>query len=171
MRRFAALYTALDGSGGSNARVEALVAYFSEVGAADAAWALHVLLGKQGKRLITGRRLRQICLEGSPLPEWLFDDCYAHVGDSAETIALLWRQLAPESPDVPAESDPASAPLRSWMEQLLPAAAALEGDAQADAVRPPPAGSGRCRARGRHCETTPGPRRCGVGRRSRPESG
>ena len=135
MRRFAALYTALDGSGGSNARVEALVAYFSEVDAADAAWALHVLLGKQGKRLITGRRLRQICLEGSPLPEWLFDDCYAHVGDSAETIALLWRQLAPESPDVPAESDPASAPLRSWMEQLLPAAAALEGDAQADAVR------------------------------------
>ncbi|MCP9909360.1 ATP-dependent DNA ligase [Cyanobium sp. BA20m-p-22] len=135
MRRFAALYTALDGSSGSNARVEALVAYFSEVDAADAAWALHVLLGKQGKRLITGRRLRQICLEGSPLPEWLFDDCYAHVGDSAETIALLWRQLAPESPDVPAESDPASAPLRSWMEQLLPAAAALEGDAQADAVR------------------------------------
>ena len=56
---------------------------------ADAAWALHVLLGKQGRRLITGRRLRQICLEGSGLPEWLFDDCHAQVGDSAETIALL----------------------------------------------------------------------------------
>jgi hypothetical protein len=62
---------------------------------ADAAWALQVLLGKQGKRLITGRRLRQICLEGTPLPDWLFDDCYAHVGDSAETIALLWQQVAP----------------------------------------------------------------------------
>ena len=135
MRRFAALYTALDGSGGSNARVEALVAYFSEVDAADAAWALHVLLGKQGKRLITGRRLRQICLEGSSLPEWLFDDCYAHVGDSAETIALLWRQVAPETPDVPAEGDPAGAPLHYWMEQLLPAAAGLESDAQAEAVR------------------------------------
>ena len=135
MRRFAALYTALDGSGGSNARVEALVAYFSEVDAADAAWALHVLLGKQGKRLITGRRLRQICLEGSPLPEWLFDDCYAQVGDSAETIALLWRQLAPEAAQAPGGSDAAAAPLHHWMEQLLPAAAALEGDAQADAVR------------------------------------
>ena len=135
MRRFAALYTALDGSSGSNARVEVLVAYFSEVDAADAAWALHVLLGKQGKRLITGRRLRQICLEGSPLPEWLFDDCYAQVGDSAETIALLWRQLAPEAAHAPGGSDAAAAPLRSWMEQLLPAAAALEGDAQADAVR------------------------------------
>ncbi len=135
MRRFAALYTALDGSGGSNARVQALVAYFSEVDAADAAWALHVLLGKQGKRLITGRRLRQICLEGSPLPEWLFDDCYAHVGDSAETIALLWRQLAPEAAQAPEGSDAAAAPMHHWMEQLLPAAAALEGDAQADAVR------------------------------------
>lgn len=135
MRRFAALYTALDGSGGSNARVEALVGYFSEVDAPDAAWALHVLLGKQGKRLITGRRLRQICLEGSPLPEWLFDDCYAQVGDSAETIALLWRQLAPEAAQAPERSDAAAAPLHSWMEQLLPAAAALEGDAQADAVR------------------------------------
>ena len=135
MRRFAALYTALDGCSGSNARVEALVAYFSEVDAADAAWALHVLLGKQGKRLITGRRLRQICLEGSPLPEWLFDDCYAQVGDSAETIALLWRQLAPEATQAPGGSDAAAAPLYSWMEQLLPAAAALEGDAQADAVR------------------------------------
>ena len=132
MRRFAALYTALDGSGGSNARVEALVAYFSEVDAADAAWALHVLLGKQGKRLITGRRLRQICLEGSSLPEWLFDDCYAHVGDSAETIALLWRQVAPDTPETPAAPD---APLHQWMEQLLPAAAGLEADAQADAVR------------------------------------
>ena len=94
-----------------------------------------MLLGKQGKRLITGRRLRQICLEGSPLPEWLFDDCYAQVGDSAETIALLWRQLAPEAAQAPEGSDAAAAPLHSWMEQLLPAAAALEGDAQADAVR------------------------------------
>ena len=96
MRRFAALYSCLDASSGSRARVADLLAYFEASTPQDAAWGLHVLLGKQGKRLITGRRLRQICLEGSLLPEWLFDDCYAQVGDSAETIALLWRQLAPE---------------------------------------------------------------------------
>jgi len=135
MRRFAALYSELDGRSGTGARVEALAAYFASADASDAAWALHVLLGKQGKRLITGRRLRQICLEGSSLPEWLFDDCYAHVGDSAETIALLWRQVAPKSPDATAERDPATAPLHRWMELLLPAAAALDGEAQADAVR------------------------------------
>ena len=118
MRRFAALYRELDARSGTGARVEALAAYFASAAPADAAWALHVLLGKQGKRLITGRRLRQICLEGSTLPEWLFDDCYAHVGDSAETIALLWRQVAPESPaapEAPAEGDSANAPLHCWM--------------------------------------------------------
>ena len=129
MRRFADLYSALDASSGTQARVDALVAYFSCVDAADGAWALHVLLGKQGKRLITGRRLRQICLEESPLPEWLFDDCYAHVGDSAETITLLWAQAGAGA------SEPLQHSLQSWMEQLLPAAAALEGSEQAEAVR------------------------------------
>ena len=137
MRRFAALYSALDASGGTNARVAALVAFFGESEPTDAAWALHVLLGKQGRRLITGRRLREICLEGSPLPDWLFDDCYAHVGDSAETIALLWQQVCPEPGDGQGsgEEPAASQPLHHWMETLLPAAAALEADAQAEAVR------------------------------------
>jgi DNA ligase-1 len=150
MRHFAALYSELDGTSGTLARVEALVRYFCRTPPEDAAWALHVLLGRQGKRLITGRRLRQICLEGSPLPEWLFDDCYAHVGDSAETIALLWQQIAPDTDqtvdadaadgtdaatDDPPTPELAQTSLRHWMEQLLPAAAALEGDAQATAVR------------------------------------
>ena len=139
MRRFAALYSALDASSGTLARVQTLVAYFSSADAADAAWALHVLLGKQGKRLITGRRLRQICLEGSPLPEWLFDDCYAHVGDSAETIALLWRQVAPEPSAATSNGELqetlAAEPLHRWMEELLPAAAALQEADQAEAVR------------------------------------
>ena len=142
MRRFAALYRDLDASSGTNARVAAVVAFFAASAPADAAWALHVLLGKQGKRLITGRRLREICLEGSPLPDWLFDDCYAHVGDSAETIALLWRQVAAEAPGPeptdaasPHAQDPAIQSLRHWMEQLLPPAAALDGAEQAEAVR------------------------------------
>ena len=132
MRRFASLYSELDAVGGTRAKVELLASYFRKTEAADAAWALPVLLGRQRKRLITGRRLRQICLEGSTLPEWLFDDCYAHVGDSAETIALLWRQLTPENAE---GASLAGQPLHRWMADLLPAAAALEGEAQAAAVR------------------------------------
>jgi DNA ligase-1 len=139
MHRFAALYRELDARAGLTARVAALLAYFQDAEPADAAWALHVLLGRQGRRLITGRRLREICLAGSPLPAWLFDDCYAQVGDSAETIALLWQQFAPSAAggeEGRAESGGARLePLHRWMEVLLPAAAGLEGEEQAEAVR------------------------------------
>jgi DNA ligase-1 len=74
---------------GSRDRVAALVAHFGSVPPEDAAWALHCLLGKQRRRLITARRLRQIALEATALPDWLFEASYAQVGDSAETIALL----------------------------------------------------------------------------------
>lgn len=135
MRHFAALYRELDASRGTAARVAALVSYFQQRDPADAAWALHVLLGQQGRRLITGRRLREICLQDSPLPDWLFEDCYSHVGDSAETIALVWHQLCPRQPPGDDPEAPAAQPLQHWMSSLLPAAAALGGDAQAAAVR------------------------------------
>ena len=143
MRQFAALYGELDASHGTGAKVEALATYLTAADPEDAAWALHVLLGKQGRRLITARRLRQICLEGSSLPDWLFEACYAHVGDSAETIALLWQQLAtgpltaaalpPQGPGNP--QSPAAQPLHHWFTRLLPEAAALEGAEQAQAVQ------------------------------------
>ena len=134
MQAFAELIERLDRSRGTRAKVEGLVEFFDHSTARDGAWALQVLLGGSRKRLITGRRLRQICLEDSPLPEWLFDDCYAHVGDSAETIALLWQQVAPTGSATTAEPW-VRHPLHHWMEALLPAAAALDGPAQAAAVR------------------------------------
>ena len=133
MQRFAELIDQLEHSGGTKAKVRVLVDYFQQTPSPEAAWALQVLLGGARRRLITGRRLRQICLEATPLPEWLFDDCYAQVGDSAETIALLWHQHA-KTGSGPAGPD-ADQPLQVWMEELLPAAAALADDAQAEAVR------------------------------------
>ncbi|WP_322758647.1 ATP-dependent DNA ligase [Synechococcus sp. CBW1107] len=151
MQAFVALFAHLDHTTATRAKVEALAAYFAATAArspADAAWALHCLLGKQRRRLITGRRLRQICLEGTGLPDWLFDDCHAQVGDSAETIALLWHQTAPEvapprttraaappALDPTALLPPMALPLAHWMEQLLPGLAGLEGEAQAAAVQ------------------------------------
>jgi DNA ligase 1 len=125
---FCALFDTLDRSSGTNARVDGLAAYFAAVPPADGAWALVLLLGKRRKRLLTGRRLRQICLEAAGLPEWLFDACHAQVGDSAETIALLLPQLA-----LPA-AEPLELPLHQWMGERLPALAALEPEAQGAAV-------------------------------------
>ena len=125
MRRFQTLFETLDQSSGTSAKQQALVAYFGEAPAADAAWALQLLLGKRRKRLITGRRLREVAQQLSGLPPWLFDDCHAQVGDSAETVALLLPEGTGEGQEQP---------LHVWMEQQLPALAQLEKEAQAEAL-------------------------------------
>ncbi|WP_216908803.1 ATP-dependent DNA ligase [Synechococcus sp. CCY 0621] len=128
MQAFADLIQQLERAAGTRSRVDALANHLEAVGPADGAWALALLLGKRKRRLITGRRLRQICLERSGLPEWLFESCHAQVGDSAETIALLLPQLSlPPAP-------PLELPLAEWMEHRLPALAVLEAEAQAEAV-------------------------------------
>lgn len=115
--------------------MRALVAYFREVPPGDGAWALHCLMGRQRRRLLSSLRLRQICLEASGLPAWLFEDCYRHVGDSAETIALLWQQSAGDRGDPAQRSPGAEASLQQWMEELLPPLAALEPEAQGHRMR------------------------------------
>ena len=136
MQAFAALFQQLDGTGSTSAKLDALEAYFRRAAAADAAWALALLLGKRRRRLITGRRLREICLAGTALPDWLFEACHAQVGDSAETVALLWQQR-PDGTDDRCESSSASLEdsLALWMEEHLPRLAALQGEAQAEAVQ------------------------------------
>ncbi len=115
--------------------MRALVEYFGEVPPGDGAWALQVLLGNQRRRLLSSLRLRQICLEGTGLPAWLFDDCYRQVGDSAETIALLWRQRSDGATERMPPSPAAEASLQQWLEELLPPLAALQPDEQAVAMQ------------------------------------
>ena len=109
---------------------------------AEAAWALTLLLGKRRRRLITGRRLRDILQQASAMPDWLFDDCQSHVGDSAETLSLLWPQL---KHDIPVRIDnpevttwihqlSSSPPMHWWMEALLPAVATMDPDEQSNTV-------------------------------------
>ena len=134
MQQFAALFDQLDGTGSTNTKLEALEHYFRTAPAADAAWALALLLGKKRKRLISGRQLREICQRSTELPDWLFDACHAQVGDSAETVALLWAQH-PDREAPGSEAASAQPALSIWMGERLPQLAAREGDAQAEAVR------------------------------------
>ena len=137
MRAFTTLFQELDGTTRTGAKLAALERYFRSAPPEDAAWALALLLGKRRRRLITGRRLREICLEGSDLPDWLFEACHSQVGDSAETVALLWGQVGPAASPRGSEgpSSILEIPLHAWMEQRLPQLAALEGQNQAEAVR------------------------------------
>ena len=136
MLAFQALFHQLDQVTGTRAKVLLLVEHFRSVPAADAAWCLVLLLGKQRRRLITGRRLRTILEERGGIPEWLIAECHAQVGDSAETITLLWpavsSKVGPVQSDLPAI--PEHQPLHWWMDTLLPTVSSLKDDAEADAV-------------------------------------
>jgi DNA ligase-1 len=122
MKRFAALYRELDRSTGTADKRAALVAYFREAPVEDAAWALWLLSG--GKlaasraRIANTRELRAWIVAESGQPEWLVEESYDHVGDLAETLALLLD-------DPPAED--ADRPLHVWIErELLPLAGSDE---------------------------------------------
>ena len=136
MRAFQDLFNQLDQVTGTKAKVHALVAHFQTVPPAEAAWALTLLLGKRRRRLITGRRLRDILRDRGGLPDWLIEDCYGQVGDSAETISLLWPavQARVEATDPGLPTAEGDMPLSWWMEALLPAISATNDDEQANAV-------------------------------------
>jgi DNA ligase-1 len=136
MRAFQDLFNQLDQVTGTKAKVQALVDHFQGVDPGEAAWALTLLLGKRRRRLITGRRLRDILRDRGGLPDWLIDDCYGQVGDSAETISLLWPavQERVEATDPGLPSGEGDMPLRWWMDTLLPAISTRSDDDQANAV-------------------------------------
>jgi DNA ligase-1 len=89
MKRFAALFAALDGTTSTNAKVEALALYFAEAPDADRLWTVALLSGRRPKRSVTATELGAWAAEAAGLPQWLFDDAYAVTGDLAETIALV----------------------------------------------------------------------------------
>ncbi len=111
MRRFAALYEALDATTRTNAKVEAIVEYLRDVPPEDAAWAVFFLTGRRLKRLISGRILRAWAGRVAGVPEWLLAEAHAAVGDSAETAALL----VAGGPD----PDAAALPLHRWLEERI----------------------------------------------------
>jgi len=113
MRAFGELYRRLDSTTSTNAKVEHLVDYFREAPAADAAWAVHVLVGRNLARPVTTTQMRRWTYDLADIPEWLFEECYIKVGDLAETISLLLD-------DGSATDDRLDDPLHTWIEERLP---------------------------------------------------
>jgi len=89
MRRFTELYWRLDATTKTNEKVAALRDYFAAAPPGDAACALDVLAGGRRLRAVSTALLRQWAAEAAAIPAWLVEECYAHVGDLAETLALL----------------------------------------------------------------------------------
>jgi DNA ligase-1 len=89
MRAFTDLYWRLDATSSITEKVAALRDYFAAVPADDAAAALAVLSGSRQLRAVGTGQLREWAAAATGLPAWLVEECYAHVGDLAETLALL----------------------------------------------------------------------------------
>jgi len=109
MRHFARLYRELDATTRTGEKHAALVAYFREASAADAAWAVAVLTGSPIKRAMNRTELVNAAEAVSGLPAWLIAECRTAVGDSGETLALL----------VPPPGSPRDLSLREVIEERL----------------------------------------------------
>ncbi|TCO71233.1 ATP-dependent DNA ligase [Rhodovulum euryhalinum] len=116
MKRFAALFTALDRTTKTTAKVDALAAYFADAPEADRLWTVALLSGRRPRRAVTTMRLREWAAERAGLPLWLFEECYPVVGDLAETIALV----------LPPATGTSAASLSNWMAEIAALAQAGE---------------------------------------------
>jgi DNA ligase 1 len=117
MRAFSQLFDQLERATQASERIAAFEDYFRSVPAADASWALWILMGGRLKRLVAPVQLRQWVAETADLPPWLVEECHAVVGDLGETLALLLPPKATPSP-------PALATL--MQQRVLPLAGASE---------------------------------------------
>ncbi|MEL7114460.1 MAG: ATP-dependent DNA ligase [Pseudomonadota bacterium] len=89
MKRFAALFHALDQTTKTNAKVAALADYFRDAPDDDKMWTIALLSGRRPKRTVTTTLLREWAADTAAIPLWLFEEAYPIVGDLAETIALV----------------------------------------------------------------------------------
>lgn len=114
MRRFAALYQALDRSTATLDKRAALAAYFREAPPRDAAWALYLLSGGKitsaRRKIAATGELRAWVATASDTPPWLVEASYEQVGDLAETLALLIPDPFQAAPD---------RGLADWIEEIL----------------------------------------------------
>ena len=109
MKAFADLYTLLDETTKTSAKVRALKEYFAHVPAEDAAWAVYFLIGRKPRQVIRSGNLRTWAALAAGVPPWLFQESYDAVGDVAETIVLL----------LPPPERSSNFPLSYWIEKRL----------------------------------------------------
>ena len=89
MKRFAALFNAIDQSTKTTVKVAALSDYFSAAPDDDRLWTIALFSGRRPKRAVTTTKLREWAAERANIPLWLFEESYSIVGDLAETITLV----------------------------------------------------------------------------------
>lgn len=124
MKAFTELFDELDSTTSTNEKIEALKRYLEKANAEDSMWMVLLLTGRISKRVITATALKKLFLEATHYPEWLFDDCRNHVGDTAETLSLLLNSLGLCANEK--STDERS--LTRWMESEIPSLAKIKDE-------------------------------------------
>lgn len=125
MKHFAALFTELDSTTSTNAKVAALQAYFQVAPPEDAAWAVYFLSGGKPRQVVKTAALRALACEAAGIDDWLFEECYQAVGDLAETIAYI----------LPLDFEASDVGLAVWMEERLLPLRGLHQDETAQRIQ------------------------------------
>ena len=89
MKHFSKLFTELDSTTSTNAKLAAMQRYFEQASPQDAAWAVYFLSGGKPRQVVKTASLRALACAAAGIEDWLFDECYQAVGDLAETIAYV----------------------------------------------------------------------------------
>ncbi|HMR20068.1 MAG TPA: ATP-dependent DNA ligase, partial [Sphingobacterium sp.] len=109
MKTFANLINALDSTNKTNQKLEAIDIFLNEATENDKLWFLALFTGKRPKRNVSTTLMKQWAMEEAGIPEWLFQESYAAVGDLGETISLILTE-----PGVYVERD-----LSEWMDLII----------------------------------------------------
>jgi DNA ligase-1 len=89
MKAFAELYRRLEYARSPEKKTELLVRFLENAKEDDKLWAIAIFSGKKVRSGVSVNLLREFALKVTEIEEWLFDECYARVGDLAETISLI----------------------------------------------------------------------------------
>ncbi|CUH76214.1 ATP-dependent DNA ligase [Tropicibacter naphthalenivorans] len=89
MKRFSALFSAIDQSTKTTVKTKALAEFFATAPDEDKLWTIALFSGRRPKRAVTTTQLREWAAEVAGIPLWLLEESYPIVGDLAETIALI----------------------------------------------------------------------------------
>ena len=81
MKDFARLFTLLDETNKTNAKVEVLKDYFISVSDEDKVHTLALFTGRKPKRQINSTLVKSWAMEMANIPQWLFEESYQVVGD------------------------------------------------------------------------------------------
>ena len=101
VRELASLVRDLPAIASTAERSARLVEHFTRSDEASAAWALWFLLGHRRRRAVSAATLRRWIAARAGISEELAAACHDHVGDLAETIALLLPDPPRDPPDLP----------------------------------------------------------------------